>query len=76
MQKRLDSYSEQSQRITASFLIYFLLMWLFFYGIGKGAEQSAYYLFRIAVPSAVYTAVFIFPFYYLERTLFEKFTNN
>lgn len=61
--------------VTSS-LIYFLLMWLFFYGIGKGAEQSAYYLFRIAVPSAVYSAVFIFPFYYLERTLFEKFTNN
>ena len=59
-----------------SSVIYFLLMWLLFYGIGKGAEQSAYYLFRIAVPSAVYTAVFIFPFYFLERALFKKFTNN
>lgn len=46
---------------------YYLLLWLCFHCIGASAENSIGYLLRYALPSAVYTAVFIFPFYFLYK---------
>ena len=51
--------------ITAA--IYYILLWLFFYCIGAGMQNNLGFLLKYALPSAVYSAVFIFPFYYLYR---------
>ncbi len=57
-------------------IFYFLLNWLFFHCFNSGSENISYYLFRIGIPSAIYTAVFIVPFYYFERMLYKKYLTN
>lgn len=51
---------------------YYFLIWGRFHIIGKTVEDSLGYLFRYALPSAVYSALFIFPFYYLYKYLNDK----
>lgn len=53
-------------------VVYFTLNWAFFHAFGTSVEESFAYLLRYAIPSAVYTAVFIIPFYYLYKLL-EKY---
>lgn len=51
----------------AASAIYFLLLWLFFYCIGSDIQSSLGYLLKYALPSTVYSTVFIFPFYYMYK---------
>lgn len=50
---------------------YFVLYWGFFYIIGCSLRESLTYLINYGLPSAVYTAIFILPFYYLFK-FFQK----
>lgn len=50
---------------------YFVALWLTFHVFGRGVQDSLGYLLGFAFPSAVYSAVFIFPLFYLYR-YFEK----
>lgn len=55
--------------ITAVF--YFTLQWVVFETNNITIKDSLIYLLKYALPSAVYSAVFIIPFYYLYR-YFER----
>lgn len=47
--------------------IYFVMLWLVFHTDGVTLTDSLLYLLKYALPSAIYTALFIIPFYYLLR---------
>lgn len=47
----------------------FVCRWLFLYIPTEGWISSIEYLLRNAMPSAVYTAICIIPFYFIERRL-------
>lgn len=49
-------------------VFYFLLKWLFLF-VFAGVEHNLDYLFYYAFPSAIYTALFIIPFYYVAKLL-------
>lgn len=51
--------------ITSGF--YFVLRWMCFHIGGQSVEDILGYLLDFAFPSAVYSAVFVFPFYFLYR---------
>lgn len=51
--------------ITAA--IYFTARWLCFMAFGVSIRNSLTYLLNFALPSAVYSAIFIFPFFYVYR---------
>lgn len=53
-------------------VLYFLLKWLFGFAFSGDINNSLQYLLKNALPSAAYTALFVFPFYYLERAVFKK----
>lgn len=55
--------------ITAAF--YFILQWAVFETNNITIEDSLIYLLKYALPTSVYSAVFIIPFYYLYR-YFER----
>lgn len=57
-------------------LFLFGTKWIIFYGFNLGANESISFLLKSALPSAVYTAIFIIPFYYFERMLFKYFINQ
>ena len=46
--------------------VYFILKWLVFF-VFTGTESSYFYLFRYAIPSAIYSAAFAIPFYYIAK---------
>lgn len=46
---------------------YFTAYWICFAALGKGIKNSLTYLLSYGIPSAVYSAVFIIPFYYIFR---------
>ena len=48
---------------------YYLLRWVSFHFFGQTMEDSLIYLMSYALPSAIYSAVFIIPFYYLYKFL-------
>ena len=50
---------------------YFVLYWAFFYIIGCSLRESLTYLINYGFTSAVYTAVFVLPFYYIFK-FFQK----
>lgn len=52
-------------------LFYFGLRWLLFYAFGVGAQDNLTYLLSYAFPSILYTAVFIFPFYFLYKYFYK-----
>lgn len=50
----------------------YLARWLCFYCFGKNLSESIEYLLHYALPSVIYTALFIIPFYFLERRICRK----
>ena len=50
-------------------LIYFIFNWLFKFAFVSGVKNSIIYLLEYAIPSAIYTAVFVIPAFYLQRKL-------
>ncbi len=56
-----------------SSVFYFLMRWLFCYAFSLSLTESLTYLMRFALPSAVYTAVFMIPLYFLEKFLYNKY---
>lgn len=52
-------------------IIYFGAKWLFF-AIIPDVQGKVYYLFWHLTPSAVYTVIFILPFFYLEKRLHRE----
>ncbi len=57
-------------------VLLFGVKWIIFYGFSLGVNESIAFLLKSALPSAVYTTVFIIPFYYFERMLFKYFINQ
>ncbi len=57
-------------------LFLFGTKWIIFYGFNLGVNESVTFLLKSALPSAVYTTVFILPFYYFEKALFKYFINQ
>lgn len=47
--------------------VYFILQWLFFHSGNVTFKDSLMYLFNYALPTAVYSAIFVIPFYYLYK---------
>ncbi len=47
--------------------VYYLFYWLFFMAFGLSFNSSIEYLLQIALPSSVYTAATIIPFYYIFK---------
>lgn len=56
-------------------LLYFIAKWGIYFTAGLNMKDSAEYLLSYALPSALYSTVFIFPLYYLYR-FFEKKENQ
>lgn len=52
--------------------LYFAARWLVTFAFAGDIKGSFTYLFSFAATSAVYTAIFIVPFFYLEKRLFSK----
>lgn len=50
-------------------ILYFMLNWLIFYMPSMKAEENLTYILSYGFPSAVYTALFVLPFYYLFKYL-------
>lgn len=46
---------------------YFVIYWLCFMNFGVGIKNSLIYLLEYAMPSALYSAIFVIPFYFLYR---------
>lgn len=53
--------------ISSSF--YFISSWLVFYAFGSTLEDSLGYILSYGLPSAIYSALFIFPFYYIFKVI-------
>lgn len=53
--------------------VYFIFQWIFFHTNNVSLTDNLGYLLKYAFPSAIFTAVFIFPFYYLYKH-FHKLT--
>ncbi len=51
--------------------VYVTFLWLFFYIVPHDMKSSLGYLLKYAFPSAVYSTVFIFPFYYIYKKFNE-----
>lgn len=47
--------------------VYYIFLWLFFYIVPHDMKSSLGYLLKYALPSAVYSTAFIFPFYYIYK---------
>ncbi len=47
--------------------VYFVFQWIFFHTNNVGLTDNLMYLLKYAFPSAIFTAVFIYPFYYLYK---------
>ncbi len=48
-------------------LAYYLLYWLCFVALSLGFKENSQYLMQYALPSCVYTTVFVVPFYFLFK---------
>lgn len=53
-------------------LLYYVLRWLFYHSFSVSSYDSTGYLMQYALPSVIYTSIFIIPFYYLEKYLNSK----
>lgn len=53
-------------------LIYFIFRWIFTFALYTSFTENLTYLLNTTFPSALYTAVFAVPFYFLEKLLFQK----
>lgn len=47
--------------------VYYLLQWAIFHTFSEGIANGLSFLLEISLPSAVLTALFIFPFYFLYK---------
>lgn len=56
-------------------VLYFFFRWLIFHAFGFSVQQSFGYLLSHSLPSAIYTAVFIIPFYFILK-YFDKLKNQ
>ena len=56
-------------------VVYYIARWFAGFVFAAGIQSGLNYLITAAAPSAVYTTLFIFPFFYLERYLFSKISN-
>ena len=56
-------------------VFYFVLLWLFFHTNNVSITDSAIYLLRYSLPSAVLSAIFILPLYYVYKH-FNKITSE
>ena len=52
-------------------VFYFILLWIRFHAIGVSLTDSLIYLLKYAFPSAVFSAVFIFPLYYIYKHFYK-----
>ena len=52
-------------------LFYFLLRWLCFYAFHTGEQENLTYLLSYVFPGILYTAVFVFPFYFLYKYFYK-----
>lgn len=52
--------------------LYFIARWLVFMAFGVGIVNSLAYLLSYALPSSLYSAAFIFPYFYIFRYLSGK----
>ncbi len=52
--------------------VYFIVRWVFSIAFSLSFAENLTYLIRYAFPSILYTAVFIIPFYFLEKKLYKK----
>lgn len=52
---------------------YFVLRWIFCYAGSVSLTENLTYLMQSALPSVLYTSIFIIPLYYLERLLYKNF---
>lgn len=50
-------------------VLYFLVYWLRFFAFDVGMKNSLMYLMGYGFPSAIYTTVFIFPFYWIYKKI-------
>ncbi|MBO5210336.1 MAG: hypothetical protein J6B80_00230 [Clostridia bacterium] len=48
-------------------VVYYLMQWAIFHTFSEGVNHSLTFLLEISLPSAILTALFIFPFYYLYK---------
>lgn len=55
--------------------IYYLLQWAIFHTFTEGIKNGLAFLLQISLPSAVLTALFIFPFYFLYKYI-DKLKNK
>lgn len=55
--------------------IYYISHWAVFYTFGETLADCLMYLLKYAAPSALLSAIFIFPFYFLYK-YFNKITSN
>lgn len=53
-------------------ILYFGIKWVFGHAFNGVINDSLQILLKNALPSALFTSVFIIPFYYLERAIFSK----
>ena len=54
---------------------YFALNWLIFHALGSTVKEVLEFLLRFSLPAALYTSVFIIPFFYLYKH-FDKIKNQ
>ena len=59
--------------ITAT--LYFSFHWLIFHALGSTIKEVLEFLLRFSLPAALYTSVFIIPFFYLYK-YFDKIKNQ
>lgn len=57
-------------------VVLFGARWLLFYAFNLPVNESMGFLLKASLPSAIYTTVFIIPFYYFERALFKYFIHR
>lgn len=53
-------------------VLYFAARWLVGFALREDVVGSFNYLLRYAAGSAVYTTLFVIPFFYIEKALFSK----
>ena len=50
-------------------IFYFLMRWLFFHAFTSSAQDSVLYFMYYAMPSILFTSIFIIPFFFLQKKL-------
>ena len=53
-------------------LFYFIIRWILTYAFYISFTENLKYVIGTAVPSGIYTAIFVIPFYYLQKFLYKK----